>query len=288
MTTGKEITTKQETAVTPVDSLKKVLSSESVQSQFKNALADSALLFTASLIDLYASDKTLQLCAPNLVVMEALKAATLKLPINKSLGFAWVIPYGKKRKVGNKWETEQIPQFQMGWKGYVQLAQRTGQYKYINVDVVYEGEFQGRNKLTGDVDLAGDRKSDTIIGYFSYIELHNGFKKTIYWTADEVVEHAKRYSKSYKFDKSAWKTDFDKMAMKTLIIHILSKYGIMSVEMSAVLTSDTDGRTPEAKLEDELSENANKDIIDAETGEVLEGDEDTKPAAAGGSNGPGF
>ncbi len=236
-----------------VKKLRAIINTESVKEQFRNALAENAPLFIASLIDVYGNDKYLQKCEPQLVIMEALKAATLKLPINKNLGFAYIVPYKDE------------PQFQIGYKGYIQLAMRTGQYKYINADVVYEGELKGHNKLTGEVDLSGDAASDKIIGYFAYIETINGFKKPLYWTKEKVTEHAKRYSKSYNSNNSAWKTNFDEMALKTMIRNLLSKYGVMSVELMNAFSADTgDERSYEAQAEDEISSNANGEVIDVD------------------------
>lgn len=256
------------TSVTPVQKLKYVISTDSVQEQFKNALQDGAPLFIASLIDIYNNDKYLQKCSPQAVIMEALKAATLKLPINKNLGFAYIVPYGNE------------PQFQVGYKGYIQLAMRTGQYKFINADLVYEGELKKSDKLTGEIDLSGEAKSDKVIGYFAYIETVNGFKKTLYWSTQKVTAHAKRYSKSYSKQASAWQTNFDEMALKTLIRNLLSKYGIMSVEMMNAFTADSvDERTTEEKVADEIRDNANGEIIDIEP-QPLEAEE--LPATGGG------
>lgn len=257
-----------------VQKLKAMINSDSVQEQFRNALADGASLFVASLIDIYTNDKYLQECAPQAVIMEALKAATLKLPINKSLGFAYLVPYRNKDKV-------QEPQFQIGYKGYIQLAQRTAQYRFINADVVYEGEFKGHNKVTGELDLSGEATSDKVIGYFAYIETVNGFKKSVYWTKDKVLAHAKRYSKSFSKNSSAWQSNFDEMALKTMLRHLLSKYGVMSVEMISAFTSDRDERTPEAQVQDEITDNANGEIIDVE-GVVRD-----EPQATG-TDGPDF
>ena len=238
-------------SLTPVQKMKSIINVDSVQEQFKNALQDQAPLFIASLIDIYSNDKNLQKCEPKDVIMEALKAATLKLPINKQLGFAYIVPYGSE------------PQMQIGYKGYIQLAMRTGQYKYINADVVYEGELKGHNKLTGEVDLSGEATSDKVVGYFAYIETVNGFRKPLYWTKEKVLAHAKRYSKSFNSKSSAWQTNFDEMALKTMLRNILSKYGVMSVEMMNAFTSDTaDERTFEAQVEDEIRENANSEVID--------------------------
>ena len=238
-------------SLTPVQKMKSIINADSVQEQFRNALKDGAPLFIASLIDIYGNDKNLQKCEPKDVIMEALKAATLKLPINKQLGFAYIVPYGSE------------PQMQIGYKGYIQLAMRTGQYKYINADVVYEGELKGHNKLTGEVDLSGEATSDKVVGYFAYIETVNGLRKPLYWTKEKVLAHAKRYSKSFNIKSSAWQTNFDEMALKTMLRNLLSKYGVMSVEMMNAFTADSaDERTPEAQVEDEIRENANSEVID--------------------------
>jgi len=217
---------------TPIDRLKAMLATPSVEQQFKNALKDSTPLFVASLIDLYGGDSHLQKCEPKEVIMEALKAATLKLPINKSLGFAYIVPYKKNGK--------QVPTFQIGYKGLIQLAMRTGVYSCINADVVYEGELVKTDKLTGHIDLSGKKKSDTIVGFFAHFETVNGFKKTVYITVDDVKAHAKKFSASYDNQYSPWKTNFEAMAIKTPLRHLLGKYGIMSVEMEQAFTNDRD------------------------------------------------
>jgi recombination protein RecT len=220
-------------AVSPITRLKSILYADSVQEQFKSVLNENAGAFVASIIDLYNTDKTLQMCDPKAVVMEALKAASLKLPINKQLGFAYIIPY-KDGKTG-----QYIPTFQLGYKGYIQLAMRTGAYKYINADVVYEGELIKHDKLTGEIVIDPEKRvSDKKIGYFAYIETLNGFRKTLYMSIEEVTKHAQRYSKSYGSKNSVWATDFDAMALKTVLRLLLSKYGIMSIEMQTAIAED--------------------------------------------------
>lgn len=239
-------------SISPVDRLKNLISTESVQAQFENALADNAALFTASLIDIYVSDKYLQQCSPQSVVMEALKAATLRLPINKNLGFAYIVPY------------KRMATMQIGYKGYLQLAQRTGQYRYINADVVYEGELVKADKLTGEIDLSGEAKSEQVVGYFAHIETVTGFRKTLYWTKEKVETHAGRFSKSYSSDKSSpWKTDFDAMAIKTVLRALLSKYGVMSVEIAAAIDVDSSDTKAFADAQAEAEEFGNKgEVID--------------------------
>jgi len=249
----------------PIQKLKASLSAESVKEQFKNALKENAGAFIASIIDLYGSDKILQECDPNKVIMEALKAATLKLPINKQLGFAYIVPYRNSKGV-------MVPQFQLGYKGYIQLAMHTGQYKHLNAGVVYEGVKVNRNILTGEVEFTGEPTSDKVQGYFAYMELLNGFTKTLYMTQNEIICHAKRYSKSYNYDSSAWKTNFDEMALKTVLRRLLSKYGILSTDMIAALTSDHN-EDVENQVAEEIERSANKEVIDIEP-EVEEQDEE--------------
>lgn len=271
--------TNTQIATRPVDRLKTVMASPSVQQQFQNALDKNSNLFVASLIDLYASDTYLQQCEPSQVVAEALKAATLKLPINKSLGFAYIVPYKNKGK--------QVPQFQLGYKGMIQLAMRSGIYKYLNADVVYEGEYRGYSKLTGDLDLTGEKKSDIVIGYFAYIESVNGFKKSVFCTRGDMEKHAQKYSKAYNRDSSPWQTEFDQMAIKTMLRKLLSKYGLMTVDMAEGMQAENDFdeeyRTQANSVQFDMvpqqapSGNANYETIDEQTGEVIDSGNDEQP-----------
>lgn len=234
----------------PVDRLKEVMNMDSVQAQFKNALAEKKDQFVASLIDLYASDTYLQQCAPQLVVMEALKAATLNLPINKSLGFAYIVPYKK--------QGQQIPQFQIGYRGLIQLAMRSGVYKFINAGPVYEGEFFGENKLTGELDISGKRTGGAIVGYFAYMETINGFKKTMFMTKEHMEAYAAKYSKAFSKDNSPWKTEFDAMAEKTMLRRLIGKYGLMTIDMVTAFAAADD----EQIREEDYRANANQQVID--------------------------
>ena len=260
-----QATTNGKTAVArPIDKLKNILAAQSVQEQFKAVLAENAGAFVASIIDLYNTDRTLQMCDPKNVVMEALKAASLKLPINKQLGFAWIVPY-RDGKTG-----QYIPTFQLGYKGYVQLCMRTGAYRYINADVVYEGELVKYDKLTGEIEIdPSKRTSDKKIGYFAFIETLNGFRKTLYMTVEEVTKHAEQYSKSYGNKNSVWATDFDAMALKTCLRLLLSKYGVMSVEMQRAYIEDS---ADTVALADEgiADDSFDGEVIEAEAVEVTD------------------
>ena len=243
------------TLVRPIDKLKNILAAQSVQEQFQSVLKENAGAFVASIIDLYNTDRTLQMCDPKNVVMEALKAASLKLPINKQLGFAWIVPY-RDSKTG-----QYIPAFQLGFKGYIQLCMRTGAYRYINADVVYEGELVKHDKLTGEIEIdPSKRTSDKKIGYFAFIETLNGFRKTLYMSVEEVTKHAQQYSKSYGSKNSVWATDFDAMALKTCLRLLLSKYGIMSVEMQRAYIEDS---SDIVQLADEAIE-GNEEVFETE------------------------
>jgi recombination protein RecT len=278
--------TQQSTAVAAapkkVDVLKNMLNAPSVMEQFNNALAKSAPTFVASVIDLYNGDTNLQQCEPKAVVMEALKAAVLKLPINKALGYAFIIPFNNsvKDEKGN-WVKKMVPTFQMGYKGYIQLAMRTGQYRTINADVVYEGELRKANKLTGEIAFDGEKKSDKVVGYFCYFELLNGFSKTLYMTVEQMAEHAKRYSKGLKKETTVeslinlsnlpvapdsktvgWMGNFHGMAVKTVIRNLLGKYGYLSVEMQQAIVNDTEGDTAENR-DSLVHENGNSQVFDA-------------------------
>ncbi len=247
----------------PIDRLKAILSAESVQQQFRNVLGENAGAFVASIIDLWNNDKYLQLCDPKLVAGEALKAASLKLPINKQLGFAYIIAY-RDGKTG-----QYIPTFQPGYKGYIQLCLRAGVYRFINADVVYEGELVEIDKLTGGFKIdPAKRISDKKIGYFAFLETLNGFQKGLYMTVEEIVKHAQRFSKSYNSSSSTWKSDFDAMALKTVLRLLLSKYGIMSIEMQKAYIDDlADSTLSETPTGEEIADLEPADFRDV-TGEA--------------------
>jgi recombination protein RecT len=252
----------KQVAVSKMDSLKKMLDAPSVVEQFQNAVADNSGPFIASLIDLYGSDNYLQNCEPKHVIAEALKAAVLKLPIIKTLGFAYIVPY---KSSGNAF----LPQFQIGYKGLIQLAMRTSQYRIINADVVYEGEYRTKNKLTGEYDLSGEAKSDTIIGYFAHFEMLNGFSKTLYMTKERVIAHAKKYSKSYSVQNGPWTKEFDAMATKTVVRGLLGHWGYLSVEMINAMDDDKLADAAD-RVQEEVKNKANKQPMGFEEADVVE------------------
>lgn len=256
--------------VSPVNQMKNLLANQGMQNLFADALNENKDRFLASIIDLYNGDSYLQGCNPKEVAMEALKAATLNLPINKSLGYAYIVPFKNKDKL--------TPRFQIGYKGYIQMAQRSGQYKALNAGIMYEGMEVKRDFLRGTFEIIGEPKSDKVIGYFAYFQLLNGYEKAIFMTKDEVTEHAERYSQSYGSDYSPWKKQFDEMAQKTVIKRLLSKYGVLTTEFQDAVKEEEDRevlRATEnnAMFEMTAPEEEEETIeVNPETGEIIEED----------------
>jgi recombination protein RecT len=199
--------------------------SESVQQKFEKLLGQKSAGFISSVLQTVNNNKLLASADPATILNAAATAASLDLPINQSLGRAWIVPFKGQA------------QFQIGYKGFVELAQRTGQYRSINAIEIYENQYSGFNALTEeiDADFSVEGKG-AVVGYAAYFELLNGFKKTVYWSKDKVEQHAKRFSKS--FGNGPWKTDFDAMAKKTVLKHTLSNWGILSIEMQTAQLAD--------------------------------------------------
>lgn len=234
--------------------VKQELMSPAIKQMVGDRLGQKSGSFITSVLDLIGSENALMQCDPKLVMKECMKAASLDLPISKSLGFAYVIPY---KQAGTP-----TPQFQMGYKGYVQLALRTGQYKHLNAGLVYDGEEIDEDRIKGTLRIIGKKKKNAKpVGYFSYMQLINGFEKAIYCTKTEITDHMKKYSKSHNKKDSAWKTDFDSMAKKTMILKLIPKYGPMSIQMSEALKHDRPVNI-ENELDMELDKNANSMAID--------------------------
>lgn len=223
--------------------IKQVFEQDNVKLRFKEMLGGEQKMnmFISSVLQAINGNKSLMNAEPNSVLNAAATAASLDLPINQNLGFSWIVPYR-----GNA-------QFQMGWKGYVQLALRTGQYARINVTEVYENQFESFDRLTeelkGEFDIDGEGE---VVGYAAYFKLINGMEKTVYWTKDSVIKHAKKYSQAYgKGKMSPWNDadTFDAMAKKTVLKNMIAKWGIMSVEMQTGILSDQSVQRSEGKYD---------------------------------------
>jgi recombination protein RecT len=207
--------------------LKGMLADVKVKNRFEEILGKKAPGFISSIISAVQANSALQECEPGSVIGAAVIAASLDLPINPSLGQAHIVPYSK------------VAQFQMGWKGYVQLAQRTRQYAAMNATEVYEGQLVKLDSITGDMQFDAEaKKSDKVIGYLFYFRLLSGFEKYTYMTVEQCHAHGKRYSKSYSNPKGKWQLDFPSMALKTVVKMGLSKWGPLSTEMQTAVTHD--------------------------------------------------
>ena len=216
------------------ETVKSLIESANIKNRFTEMLGSRAPQFISSVISLVSSDAMLAKATPHSVIFSAAMAATLDLPVNKNLGFAWIIGYNTKQKDGS-YQVE--AQFQMGYKGYIQLALRTGQYRKINVAEVYEGQIKSFNRIKEEIDFDYSApETGPVVGYIAYFELINGFEKMVFWPKATVEEHKRRFVKAQSF--SPWATDFDKMAKKTVLKHTLSTWGILSVELQKALGSD--------------------------------------------------
>lgn len=243
-----------------------------VQNQLKQVLGQNAGTFATSIVEVFTNDTQLQACDPNKVVQEAIKAATLKLPLNKQLGYAYIIVF--KNYDRQLRQSVPTPTLVIGYRGYIQLAMRTGQYRNINADIVYEGELRQVNKLTGEIALDGERTSDRVVGYFAHFETVNGFSKTLYMSLKEMADYALKFSPSFRGGEKptpdqlcdiaqeqavkgpvsgqvGWKGDFSAMAQKTVLRRLLSKYGYLSIEMMNALADD-EPATDNAAVRDQI------------------------------------
>ena len=264
-----------------VKNFQAVMNNSYYQTLLQNTLKENKGTFTTSLMELATSDEKLLQCAPNSLMAEALKAASLHLPLNKQLGQCYILPF-KNHGV-------MTPTLVVGTKGYLQLAMRTGKYETINSDVVYEGELKGYDKVTGNLDLSGVRTSNVPIGYFAYMKMKNGFSKLLYMSLDEVCLYAKQYSPTVKFSEKAtpaslkelalkqaasgvsdgvgWYSNFESMALKTVLRRLLSKWGELSIENNDILNID-EAPSAEQQRDEEFAEAKEVIEVDAETGEI--------------------
>ena len=279
-TTGIELKKNNIVAQKEAKTLKGMLEMPAYKNKFNEMLGKKAAGFMSSIIAVANNNKLLAKAEPSTVIGAAAQAAMLDLPINQSLGFAYIVPY------------KGAAQFQLGYKGYIQLAQRSGQYVDIGAKTVFEGELEYENRLL-DKFKFGERTGDKVIGYLAYFRLTNGFEKMLFMELDEMIAHAKKYSKSYSGGTDKWGlADFNTMAEKTVLKRLLSKYGPLSIEsiqMSQALSNDGgvismnkdgefdvdfSGETIDAEYEETEEHsgdtyNVAGEIIDANTGEVV-------------------
>jgi recombination protein RecT len=202
------------------------LQQDNVKRKFEELLGKRASSFLTSVLQIVSNNSYLKNSSPQSIYNAACVAATLDLPINNNLGFAYIVPYGKDA------------QFQMGYRGFIQLAQRSGQFKTISATPIYQGQIVAENPLTGyEFDFTVS-KTGSPIGYAAYFKLLNGFEKTLYMTTEELKQHGLRFSQTFKRGQGLWKDDFESMALKTVIKLLLSKFAPLSVEMQQAVITD--------------------------------------------------
>ena len=255
---------------------------DAVVQRVNELLKDRAPQFLTTLSTAINESQKLAECEPKSVLTAALTAAGLDLSVNPNLGFAYLIPYNKKAKVTDEkgktqWINTTVCQFQMGYKGFIQLAQRSGFYKTINATDVREGEIKRFDRLSGEIEFEWiddlqERNQTPVIGYVAYFKLLNGFEKMSYMSAEELESHARKYSKSYaKYSDGLWKDDFDSMAKKTVLKLLISKYGPQSTQMQDAIKGDQ-------MIDNEYADNPNTVVMEnAEIGsseEMPEGQEE--------------
>ena len=236
-----------------------VVNSTSFQKSINNALRDPERTrrFTASIVSAVSTNPDLQACDASTIVTAALLGESLNLSPSPQLGQYYLVPYNDKKR-------GKVAQFQLGYKGYIQLAIRSGYYKKLNVLAVKEGELVRFDPLEEviEVNLIEDekvREETPTIGYYAMFEYLNGFRKALYWPKSKMERHAEQYSHGYKAKKgyTFWEKDFDSMAYKTMLRQLISKWGIMSIEMQDVFAKDMavlndDGTVDYADTQDEI------------------------------------
>ena len=248
-----------------------LLETDAVKKRFVEVLDKNAPNFIQSLLTIYNSSDQLRQCDARSILAAAGLAATLNLSVSPALGHAYIVPYKGQA------------QFQLGYRGIIQLAHRSGKYVALNAGVVHEGEIRGVDCITGEL-IRGEKISDEIVGYSAYMRLTNGFEKALYMTKEEIESHALEYSQTYRADKnkswSTWAKHFDAMAKKTVLKLLLNRWGAISNDLQKALQGDqaivtkttftyADNSGDTVRREEFFEEEPTMERVDPETGEVL-------------------
>lgn len=286
--TETSLATQKSSKAIAVTNFQKVLNNSYYQTLLQNTLKENKGAFTTSLMELFTSDPQLLTCDPNALMSEAIKAAGLRLPINKQLGQCYILVFNNKdKKTGKLIPT---PTLVIGVKGYINLALRTNKYETINKGTVYEGELLGYDKVTGKLDISGTQTSDVPVGYFAYFKEKSGFEKIVFMTIDQVCKFAKQYAPTVKFSKMTWQqlkdmaikqsvdgegggqgwfSGFQDMAEKTVLRQLLTKWGELSVDAETAINADEHPTALQQRNED-FAETKNVIVVDGNTGEMID------------------
>jgi recombination protein RecT len=228
---------KQETKMEAL-TVKSLFNKDDVKSKFQELLGKRASSFITSVLQIVSQNKLLAQADPVSIYHSAAVAATLDLPLNNNLGFAYIVPYNAKQPDGSY---KQVAQFQMGYKGFIQLAQRSGQFLTISATHITDKDVIKGDRLIG-TNFEFSNEPGLIIGYAAYFKLLNGFEKTLYMTTKELKDHGLKYSKTYSNPKtkntSLWENDFNAMATKTVLKLLLAKFAPLSIEMQKAVVVD--------------------------------------------------
>lgn len=220
------------------------LTNDAVKNQINSIVGGkNGARFISSIVSAVQTNPALQECTNQSILSAALLGESLNLSPSPQLGQFYMVPF-KDRERGT------VAQFQLGYKGYIQLAIRSGQYKKLNVLPIKEGELISYNPLDEEIEvqLIDDeetREQAPTIGYYAMFEYTNGFRKTLYWSKQKMQNHAKKYSQGYAADLrkgtawTFWSKDFDGMAMKTMLRQLISKWGVMSIDMVTAMEADS-------------------------------------------------
>jgi len=216
------------------------LNGDAIKSKFKEMMGERSNTFLSSALTVISQNKLLQNATKESIYNTLLIAASVNLPINSNMGFAYIVPYNESFKdEQGRWQKRQVAQFQMGYKGFKQLATRSGQYKTIHAKPVFEGQLVEDDSFLGYHFDWKSKVSDTVIGYASNFELLSGYSSIFYMTIEQITIHAKKYSQTFQKGTGNWAENFEKMALKTVSkLHLNSGEAPLSVEMQKAIIAD--------------------------------------------------
>ena len=264
-------------STTALATVKNLVNQDAIQKRLSDMLGKNAGSFGNSIVNLVSGTPALQKCDPASIMSSAMRAASVNLAIDPSLGYAAIVPYGG------------AAQFQMMYRGYIQLAIRSGNYATMHDTEVYRDELKSHNAITGHTTftdpetwtLRAKKQLKDVVGFYFTFTLVSGFRCEVYMTMPEVMAHAKEFSKAYQYDvskgkkTSAWSTDPVAMGKKTVIIKGLKRYGIMSIEMQRAFINDNESfEDAHERAQEDIQNSMGKDaieaelVVDEETGEV--------------------
>lgn len=277
--------------VNVVSQVRTMLEGEKVKARMAEMLGNKSPQFITSVVNTVNASAQLQKCEPTSIMAAVFVAASFDLPIDPNLGFAAIVPYKAKRKEGKQWVEYYAAQFQLMYKGIIQLAWRTGEYERMSCSEIYADELISYNPIKCECEFVTDFSnctqrelgdSSNIVGYYAWFKLKNGGSQELYMTKQQVMNHARKYSQSYRYDlndnkkSSRWSTDFDAMAKKTVIKLLLSKWGILSIQMQTAIQEDqkiydNNGESSYADNQPDVIE-----AVDPFEGHAIEEKEETK------------